>query len=43
MLTYGLPVVYVSNINLVSKDIINDLALDIYLVNSIIYLKIKKH
>jgi len=42
MSTYGLPVVYVPNINLISKILINDLILDINLVNRIIIWKVKK-
>lgn len=38
MSIHGLPVVYVLNINLISKTIINDLTLDINLVNSVITL-----
>jgi len=42
MSIHGLPVVYVLNINLISKTIINDLTLDINLVNSIIVLNFSK-
>jgi len=42
MSIHGLPVVYVLNINLISKTIINDLTLDINLVNSIIALNISE-
>ena len=42
MSIHGLPIVYVLNINLISKTFVFKLILDIYLINRTADLKVKK-